>query len=186
MPTVLEILGLSVPDEIQGRSFLPLMLGRDDGKDRHVLCRLAFDHAPNPNGPPVERVTVREVFLQGSLEIYRCRHWREPAPNMAPERAATVRKEGEAERTRDLVLSWADLEKSPGEQPADFSSDFTDPRAGAALAAFQREYERLLALPTDCELCVGGEASWTVHKSASYRETVEKRRSAYVLTPPGR
>jgi arylsulfatase A-like enzyme len=186
MPTVLEAVGLSVPEEVQGKSFLPLMLGQDDGKDRHVLCRLMFDHPPNPNGLPIARVTVREVFLHGGLEIYRCRHWRTPAPNMAAERAAKVQKEGDAERSRDLVLQWIDLGKSPGEQPQDFSSDFSDPRAAAALAAFQKEYERLLALPGDVELCVGGEASWTVRTSASYRKTAQERKRPYVLTAPGR
>jgi arylsulfatase A-like enzyme len=186
LPTVLDLLRLPVPAEVQGKSFLPLLLGEDDGGEREMLGRLIYYQAPGTRGPRIESFTVREVFRVGSLKISRARHWRAPAPGCPPERAEAVRAEGEAERARDVVLSWIDLAQHPHERLEEHSSDFGDPRAAAALAAFQRTYERLLALPNECELCIGGGASWAVHTNANYRATAAQAVRQYVLTAPGK
>ena len=43
-------------------------------------------------------------------------------------------------------LDWIDIERFPGERDAERSTDFGDPSARAALAAFRAQYEALLGL----------------------------------------
>ncbi|HEY3118176.1 MAG TPA: sulfatase [Chloroflexota bacterium] len=43
MPTILDLLGLPVPSQAQGRSIVPLLTGADDGRDRYAISTLSDD-----------------------------------------------------------------------------------------------------------------------------------------------
>jgi arylsulfatase A-like enzyme len=41
MPTILDLVGVSVPTTVEGRSLLPLALGQESGEDRFAVAELA-------------------------------------------------------------------------------------------------------------------------------------------------
>jgi arylsulfatase A-like enzyme len=43
MPTVLELLGVPIPRQVQGRSLVPILAGNDDGADRVAVTTLGDD-----------------------------------------------------------------------------------------------------------------------------------------------
>jgi hypothetical protein len=182
----MEILGLPAPDELHGKSLLPLIDGRDDGSGRHALGRLVWWTAPS-SGPPIARVLIREVFYRGTIKVFRCRMWRTPVLGECPEeRAERVREQAKAARDNDLVLCWIDLAQHPDESPEHFSADFSDPRAAAALAEFQRVHGGLLAAPRDCWLMFGGRAAQLTRDIPDYFRIVKERREQFEIDAPGR
>lgn len=40
LPTILNILGMAPPDDVEGKSLLPLMLGKESGQDRSAFSQL--------------------------------------------------------------------------------------------------------------------------------------------------
>jgi arylsulfatase A-like enzyme len=67
MPTILDLLGMPIPDRVEGRSLLPLVRGEDEGSDRYAVTELG-DRS-------LVSIVTREWRLlknteNGSVELY--------------------------------------------------------------------------------------------------------------------
>ncbi|HJQ74468.1 MAG TPA: sulfatase [Gaiellaceae bacterium] len=149
LPTVLDVLGLSAPDGWSGgRSFLPLIHGREDPARRDVFARLVtFETGTatidGQTSVAARKVTVDEVFRRGSIKIRRTRAW--PQFGAAPATAMPA-LEAEAEaQFRNELLTWVDVDRFPSEDDAHRSATFPNGAAADALRAFQAQYGRSLS-----------------------------------------
>ncbi|MFQ5744577.1 MAG: sulfatase [Acidobacteriota bacterium] len=153
VPTILDLLGLPAMGDLSSRSFLPLIDGGEDDTERHVIGRLVRTynrmlHCQADDGSsmeiPGQQIDLIETWHQGSLKLKRERVWPvavvEPPPAVV-DFLANLREKHHQQET----LTWIDLAAHPGERPADWSPNFHDPRALAALRAFHDAYRDLLA-----------------------------------------
>lgn len=147
-PTILEVAGVPPPPELSGRSMLPLVRGGEDPASRTLVSRLVriYDGSTTLDGKaiPVRLATVQEAFRRGPIKILRRRQWPLfPATLSLAERATLEPLADEQFRQEEMV--WVDLERHPTEGPGAWQRDFAEPRAAAALAAFQERYALLRA-----------------------------------------
>ena len=149
-PTLLDLLQVEGPRGT-GKSFAAALSGGDDSEPRSVLARLVTTARARGeiSGVRYEArlVTVRETFHSGSLKLLRLRSWPEPVTELAAELRAAFATEQSAAYAKEY-LAWVDLALHPLDHDADYSEDFGDPRARAALARFRAEYARLSVLRT--------------------------------------
>lgn len=149
LPTVLDVVGLPAAASADGASLLPLIQGRDDAAPPPVLARtvimfggeVAVDAGERV---PLRQVVVQDAFRRGPIKITRARRWPQFRAGLAPELNGVLQKEAAAQYEREQ-LRWIDVERFPDEPDDRQSTDFTDPAAHAALAAFRDEYAALLA-----------------------------------------
>jgi arylsulfatase A-like enzyme len=148
-PTVLDVLGVPVLSRMTGRSLMPLVRGEEDGHARTVLSRLVriYEGVADFAGEgkvPIRLASVQEAFRFGEIKIVRRRQW--PLfPAHLPEderRDLQARADGQF---RKEEIAWIDELKFPREVGTEFSRDFADPRAHAALAMYRRRYHELRA-----------------------------------------
>ena len=156
VPTVLDWLDLA--DDTRGASLAPLIEARSGGDERTVLGRMVRAWSigmsvPSNDGAmhsvPGQLVVVTESFHSGSLKLLRERSWPrlpnavlEHMPDAAREQFEAQQVQG---RTRER-LRWIDLALHPDERPEDFSTDFEQ---GPAKAALERWRERYVELNTE-------------------------------------
>jgi len=147
--TVLELTGLAEPGlagETASRSLVPLATGARDGRDRFALgrliTRLSIDHE---SGAKALYNAVEEAFVLGPIKVRRLRRWIAPAPSTPPELHGELQALAERQRAADALLAWIDLDLHPGEELEQYSGDFADPRARAALDRFRELYSGWLA-----------------------------------------
>jgi hypothetical protein len=97
-------------------------------------------------GTPItlRQVVVQDGFRRGAIKILRRRSWPQFQAGLAPDVDAILAREAAAQYARE-TLRWIDLERAPDEPLAGYATDFADPAARGALAAFRREYEAVLA-----------------------------------------
>ena len=149
VPTVREALGLE-PDPELGPSLQRLALPGAEAPG--VLSRLVLidelDLRVSTDlgdvAVPGLLVTVTETFRLGSLKLWRERRWTR-ATRESPARVeeALLRQSREL-RARE-TLFWIDLATHPDEDEAGRSTDFSGPRAAAALEAYRRHHARAVA-----------------------------------------
>ena len=148
-PTVLDLLGVRTVTDLGATSFAGLLRGARDRAPRSVFARLVrlrdgFMTVDGTQRVPARLVIVEEAFRTGSIKIVRRRRW--PfGPAGLPAALAQSIYEASDEAYRQEQLAWVDLERSPGEAPDAFSTDFGPPAARAALDAFMALYARLTA-----------------------------------------
>jgi arylsulfatase A-like enzyme len=147
LPTVLDVLGLPARAELGGRSMLPLLRGDDDGAARGIIARLVriYDVQGSVDGAsaePLRLVTVQEAFRSGTIKVVRRRAWPLVPPGLSAEQRARLRAAAH-EEFRNETLEWIDLARSPREELAAFSKDFSGAPAREALAAFRTRYQEL-------------------------------------------
>ncbi|MCC6764613.1 MAG: sulfatase [Deltaproteobacteria bacterium] len=148
LPTVLEILGLPPAPTVDGAaSFLAAL--RKGRVDRPLLLRTVMMFGGEVRvdaGAPValRQVVVQDGFRQGPIKILRRRSWPQFQAGLATDVAAILGREAAAQYARETVR-WIDLARAPDEPLAGYSADFDEPAARAALAAFRREYDTVLA-----------------------------------------
>jgi arylsulfatase A-like enzyme len=145
-PTVLELLGVPAPAQLGGRSMMPLVRG-DDGSSRNVFGRLVRFYELKVNVAPTKAVTVRlatvrEAFRTGAIKVIRSRSWPLMPRGLSSSERSLLRLSAHSE-FRNEDLAWIDLARHPDEPHEAFSSDFSDPRARAALDAFRVRYTDL-------------------------------------------
>ena len=87
---------------------------------------------------------VQDGFREGAIKILRRRAWPQFQAGLAPDIEAVLQREAAAQYGRES-LRWIDLARFPDEPESAYATDFTDPKAAAALAAFRGEYEAVLA-----------------------------------------
>lgn len=161
-PTVLELLGVSGRAEPAAESLLVLLGGADGVESLGVLSRLVRTNAAEVEllvgGEPlrvsVDRVRITETFRDGSLKLTRERDWIVPLESTDPDLVAPLLAEG-ARRRAVETLRWIDLDEHPEERNQDHVTDFSGPRARAALGKFRTRYRELaarrLAIAPDAE-----------------------------------
>jgi arylsulfatase A-like enzyme/cytochrome c-type biogenesis protein CcmH/NrfG len=117
VPTVLDLLGIDPPGEVQGASLVPLIAGKSE-EERAAYGESTF---PSHYGwSPLESLRTRETLFVSAPrpELYDI--GRDPGSerNLAPERAGTVREmEQRLKETRERYRSNA--KESPGPAPLD-------------------------------------------------------------------
>ena len=187
MPTILQVLGLAVPEGLASQSAAGLIDGSASAEDRYVLARLVHNHPRQlVGGPPIMRHTVREAFLQGPIKVMRWRRWPEAMPGLAIDKADSVVQRAAAGRKEEFLLTWIDLEVHPDEGFEERSKDFAaDPRAAAALARFQQVYAELLALDRPVSASMGRSALAVARAKPGFDKMMAKRQAQFHLTPPG-
>jgi arylsulfatase A-like enzyme len=149
VPTVLDVLGLPPADGLVSASFLPLVRGTNAPAASGAFSRLVrvqqisatIDDKVTVGLP---QLTVLEAFRQGAIKITRRRSWPQVPSDLAPDLKAILQPEADAQFQRE-DLYWIDVERFPAERESDQSTDFTDPAARAALAAFRTRYGEMLA-----------------------------------------
>ncbi len=159
LATILDLAGLEPAKGTLSKSLVPLATGEEDGGARWALGRLVdVRQLKSIEGASGLFTSIEECFLRWPIKVRRRRAWVDPTGPIPPEKLAPLRASAEAERGRDAVLAWIDLDRNPMEELAAYSGDFSDPRARAALEEFQRVYERLLDLRVRPELAAGDSA----------------------------
>jgi hypothetical protein len=187
MPTILEVLGLPMPEDLASSSAVGLIDGSASAADRYVLARLVQNH-PRPlvGGPPILRNTVQEAFFSGPVKVMRWRRWPEAMPGLAIDKVDSVAQRAAAGRAEDFLLTWTDLEAHPDEAFADRNKDFAaDPRAAAALERFRQVYADLLARSRPVSVSMGSTALNVARAKEGFDDMVAKRQAEFQLTPPG-
>jgi arylsulfatase A-like enzyme len=163
LPTVLELLGLEGPEGAPSRSFATLASGDDDGAGRFTLGRIVrhTDGSLRLSGPqgdvdvPATRLTLLETYREGPIKITRERTWPALQQELEPALRAVFDRRAAVMRAKER-LRWIDVELSPAELPREHSSDFSDPRAAAALERFRGLYGDLLARRSSASLVDAG------------------------------
>lgn len=144
VPTVLDALGLPADAGPGARSFLPLLQGTAPAGDRNSLSRLVMmflGHVGIDGAEPItfRQVMVQDVFNHGTLKLTRTRRWPQFPAGLPPGVQAILAREAAAQYARETI-EWIDVGAFPGEPADRRSSDFSDPAAREALAAFRRAY----------------------------------------------
>jgi hypothetical protein len=151
MPTVLDMVGVTNPAPMSGRSILPLGRRTDEREKRPLLSRLVriFDGVMHSGDATVATRTavVQEAFRFGSIKIVRRRRWWLLPPALPDAMREQVQREANAQ-FRNEELLWIDLAQSPAESPSAYSADFRDPAAHHALGVIRRRYRQLRAART--------------------------------------
>lgn len=148
LPTVFEILGLAETPPPGAASFLAAMR-RGTTVDHPLLLRTIMMFGGEVQidaGTPItlRQVVVQDGFRQGTIKILRRRSWPQFQGGLAPDAEAVLAREAAAQYERE-TLRWVDLARAPDEPLAGYSTDFTEPAARDALAAFRRTYDEALA-----------------------------------------
>ncbi|MFH2002420.1 MAG: sulfatase [Planctomycetota bacterium] len=152
LPTLMELLDLPLMKGTMARSFLPLIEGRQDGANRHILGRLVRTFEITLRVPvsesatgrvPGKLVLVREVFRKGRVKICRERSWTRPMQDLSPEAQADLERSSREMFNKER-LSWVDVERYPDESFDKHTTLFIDPEARAALKQFHDLYAALL------------------------------------------
>ncbi|HEX6884219.1 MAG TPA: sulfatase [Planctomycetota bacterium] len=103
---------------------------------------LSFELDGAPRAVEGSRVRILESFWSGSLKLLRVRERLEPGQPLAADESAAFARAA-AERFAREELRWIDLAAHPGEPEEAWSTDFSDPRARAALAEFRAAHAEL-------------------------------------------
>jgi arylsulfatase A-like enzyme len=191
VPTVLDLVGISHTAPPGGTtSFVPLVHGAS-AAGRDVLLRLVMMfggevHVQSGASITLRQVMVQDAFRRGALKITRMRMWPQFPANVAPELGALFQAEAARQYDAEQTV-WIDLERFANEPPEGHSTDFTKPEARAALDAFRRQYQTIVAarsrhespLPENVRLRL--ESLGYVQKSSSGPEFPEPD---VVLPPP--
>jgi arylsulfatase A-like enzyme len=150
LPTVLEVIGAPAKNRSGGgESFLGLIRGKVDAASRSALSRVVMMFSGNVQVDGTTDIAFRQVMVQdafhhGRLKILRTRSWPQFPADVDPSLRGALASEAGAQYEREEV-QWIDLQRFP-EEPADqYSTDFSDASARAALDSFQRQYRELLA-----------------------------------------
>ncbi len=158
--TVLDAAGITA----SRASLFPLATGASDAVSaRGALARIVntryvdetFVVDGTSHSVACTRVEVREAWRDGTLKITRERAWLRAGEDVAPALDTRLRNRSAALRAEER-LSWIDLARDPGERSP--STDFSAPRARAALDAFRAEYARLLSARREPRLDATNEA----------------------------
>jgi arylsulfatase A-like enzyme len=147
LPTILDILGLPARGDLAGRSMLGMLRGDDDGATRAVMARLVrfYDetaHFDATRGVSVRLATVQEAFRTATLKVVRRRAWPLVPPGLAGSDLTRLRAAAH-DAFRQETLQWIDLARSPRDETAAYSTDFSSARAHAALEAFRTRYREV-------------------------------------------
>jgi hypothetical protein len=105
---------------------------------------LAFELDGAPRTVEGSRVRILESFWSGSLKLLRVRERLEPGQPLAADESAAFARAA-AERFAREELRWIDLAAHPHEPESAWSTDFSEPRARAALAEFRTAHAELVA-----------------------------------------
>ncbi len=158
VPTVLELLSLPSIPGLTSTSMVGLIEGREDGEDRAVLGRILtaaeiaiLSPADDGTRIPGQLLKLQETYRKGPIKITRERSWPEVRGPVPPAAMAVIEKKRDEDYARERLV-WIDLERHPEERAADHSSDFSDPRARAALEEFRDLYVELLRERTGARL----------------------------------
>jgi arylsulfatase A-like enzyme len=135
---------------------------------------------------PGATTVVSETYRRGSIKVLRDVQWSAPLGRVPSDVAEHFASLAQDMRRRER-LRWIDLAHSPAERDEDWSSDFSDPAARAALEEFHDRYAELLArrqraavrqLEPDEEVKLRGLGYVSSYESGA--------RDDLVLPPPGR
>jgi arylsulfatase A-like enzyme len=148
LPTTLDLLGIRYEASDAGTSFWPAV--RDDVPAEHgALLRTIVMFGGSVRVDGGATVALRQVFVQdgfrhGAIKITRQRDWPQFQAGVAADVRSVLQPEAARQWARE-TLRWIDVTRHPDEPSDRWSTDFTDPAARAALAAFRAAYEHALA-----------------------------------------
>lgn len=151
LPTVLDLIGVPAKrDWGGGESFLGLIRGNAAAPSRAALGRVVtmFNGNVQVDGTQdiaFRQIMVQDAFRQGPLKILRTRSWPQFPADVDPALREVLAAEAGAQYARE-ELKWIDIERSPAEPEDQYSQDFGNAAASAALDSYRREYSELLAL----------------------------------------
>ena len=193
VPTVLELVGLARSPELYSRGLLPLLSGAAPEARPGPIGRLLFfgvwPHTlSDENGArevPVRVATLVESYRKGPLKVLRQWSQARPRASLPEDFRRAIRAEFDRAHGGER-LSWIDLERSPRELPDDFSGDFREPRARAALQEFHDQYARLLEQRRAASVRAPGEPSGVLEALGYGGEADDAPQGdEFVLPPPG-
>ena len=152
LPTILDLLAIPHPSSPSAASFLPLIRGETDGRERVALSRfvMMFGGDVQVDGTehvPLRQIIVEDAFRRGAIKVIRTRSWPQFRAGLRPEIEAVLRREAAAQYTREQ-LQWIDVEGNPTEPLERWSTDFSQPEVRATLAAFREGYADRLSRRT--------------------------------------
>jgi hypothetical protein len=182
--------------EFSSRSFADLLRGRADGGNRSVIGRIVNTHSLRPNLPGAppdvagQLVVITESWHQGAIKILRKCSWTRYRGTLPPALKKRLDAQSEAMKAREELV-WIDLARFPREPAQAWSSDFSDPRAHAALQAFHDRYAELLQKRDHADIREDGARFMEVLRGIGYADgdtDVDAQLSSdeFVLPPPGR
>jgi arylsulfatase A-like enzyme len=193
-PTILALAGVSAPAELWSAGLMPLLRGDEAAPRRGLPGRIVVPEmvtveVPGRSGATplsVVRFSARESWRRGPIKIVRERIWLEPPPRVPEPMRRAVEEESRRLHPEE-TLRWIDVERLPDEREPDWSSDFSDPRARAALEEFQAEYARMLRLRRSAASGDLSEPLQSALEALGYVEVDAPPRGgdAFVLPPPG-
>jgi len=146
LATVLELAGLEcdVPVEPGFASRLRRSGEQADGEAMgRLIATSVVDLKLRDATAKAQLVELHEAFWSSGIKILRRRSWPELGTPLDAELTPVFERIRERMYT-DEELAWIDLAAHPDEALDAYSTDFSDPRASAALERFAKRYERLV------------------------------------------